>query len=268
MTADDLLDVPLIGGMAAGPLGIAGVPRLWQKGLLSSVDALSAACAYPDEDEKKMLAAFGIPFSKFAAFVKQRPAYLEMETWFSENASGVTTWNGVDVAAARLENLRDLDTLYAFAVAYRGTRDVALAPAVSGLLTGKLDLLHLPRLWAKATIDAIGLLPEGYNSGKGPLDEQLAAAIGFNLAEAMRCIHGERPTHTDFEGWVLKHATTLTPETRQAWNLRISDSLKPEHVAAPERDLLGISDPTERGGVLLNHLVDLYYFRLEILAAA
>ncbi len=128
--------------------------------------------------------------------------------------------------------------------------------------------MHLPRLWAKAAIDAAGLLPEGYNSGKGPLDEQLAAAIGFNLAEAMSYIHGERPTHADFEGWVLNHATTLTDETRQAWNLRISDSLKPEHVAAPERELLGIIDPTERGGILLNVLIDLYYFRLEILATA
>ncbi len=199
MTADDLLDVPLTGAMAAGPLGIAGLPRMWQKGLIDSVAALSPACAFPDDTEKKMLDAFGISFSKFSAFLKQRPTYLETETWFGANGAAPTTWNGVDLAAARLENLRDLDTLYAFTIAYSGKRDAALAPAVTGLLSGKLDLLHLPRLWAKAAIDAAGLLPEGYNSGKGPLDEQLAAAIGFNLAECDEVsIHGERPTHAGF----------------------------------------------------------------------
>jgi hypothetical protein len=266
MTAAPLLGVPLIGAMAAGLLGIRGLPRLWQKGLLESAGVLSSACAYPDADESRMLAALGIPFAAFNAFVMQRPAYLETEAWVAGNGGGIATWDGV-AAAARRENLLDLDGLHAFVDAYRGSRDVAFSPAISPLLAGELGLLHLPRLWAKAMIDAIGLLPDGYNSGKGPLDEQLATAIGFDLAAAMRYVRAERPTHAAFEEWVQQHAATLDAGSRHTWNERISGSKKPEHVAAPERELLGIADPNERGGVLLNHLIDMYFFRLEVVAA-
>lgn len=266
MTAVPLLGVPLIGAMAAGPLDISGLPRLWQKGQLHSIGALSARCTYPDADESRMLASLGVPFSAFAKVVEQRPTYLQTETWVRDNATALA-WDGADVSAARQENLRDLDALHAFALAYRGARDVAIAPAVSPLLAGELGVLHLPRLWAKATIDRIGLLPEGYHSGKGPLDEQLAAAIGFDLSEAMKYVHAERPSHAAFEEWILQHARSLDANSRTAWNDRITGSVKPEHVAAPERELLGIADPNERGGVLLNHLIDLHYFRLEVVAA-
>ncbi len=75
----------------------------------------------------------------------------------------------------------------------------------------------------------------------------------------------------DFEGWVLNHATERL-RMSNAPSAGICASAiavsKPEHVAGPERELLGIIDPTERGGILLNVLIDLYYFRLEILATA
>jgi hypothetical protein len=48
----------------------------------------------------------------------------------------------------------------------------------------------------------------------------------------------------------------------QAWNTRIIEGQKPEYIAGPERDMLGIRSD-ERGGVLLNHLIDVHYFYLE-----
>jgi hypothetical protein len=266
MTAAPLLGVPLIGGMAAGFLGIRGLPRLWQKALLSNAGALAGGCAYPDARERRMLAGIGVEFGELSAFLAYVPTYLETETWIRERSPNAV-WEDADAPSVRDENLRDLAALHAYALAGRGARDVPLAPAASPLLAGELGLLHLPRLWAKATVDRIGLLPEGYNSGRGPLDEQLASVAGFDLAEAMRYVHEDRPSHTAFEKWISGHAATLDAPARAAWNERISGSLKPEHVAASERELLGIADPNERGGVLLNHLVDLHYFRLEVMAA-
>ena len=53
----------------------------------------------------------------------------------------------------------------------------------------------------------------------------------------------------------------------EPWNERMRTREKPEHVAAPERELLGIGESGERRGVLLNDLVDWHYFHADVAAA-
>jgi hypothetical protein len=57
-----------------------------------------------------------------------------------------------------------------------------LAPLISSRVTGPLGILHLPRFWLKASLEGVGLLPEGYWVGKGalPADSNIPDAATLN----------------------------------------------------------------------------------------
>jgi hypothetical protein len=166
---------------------------------------------------------------------------------------------------ARLNNLDDLQSLHAYVVAHRGAKVDPISPAITGLLTGPLGILHLPRLWGKAMIKAIGALPEGYHSGSGPLDEQLSEAMGLELAKSVAYINAEFPTYIVYEDWVRKNAT-LKPESIADWNERMKTRQKREEMATAERAQLGLTNSDERGGRLLNDLLDWQLFGEQIAA--
>jgi hypothetical protein len=249
--------------MAKGLLGLPALLRLWQRGILHEKDGLASGYTFLDTRDTTVLMKAGISPDAFARHIAGFPTFQQTEVWVEANASTLSAWPAIDEAVAQRENLDDLDTFHACVAGACPPAIGHISPAVSPLLTGALDLCHLPRLWTKAMIDAIGLLPEGYNSGKGPLDEHLASAIGIELAGAIRFIRAERPMYRAFEEWIADLAATLEPSVRETWNNRIINGEKPEYIAGPERELLGIGNSNERGGVLLNHLVDMHYFYQE-----
>ena len=290
-----MFSVPLIGPMVTGPLGVCELPRMWQKGLLKTIGVLPSEYAFGDRGfDKYMMDGIGIDRDAFVAHLATLPTYLQTEAWVREHATslaakdapntfilervmsaegsqGVRDRAGIGDASfangARLTSLDDLVALHAYVVAHRGKTLPPFAPAVSSLLAGPLGLLHLPRLWAKAMIKTIGALPEGYHSGSGPIDEQLAETIGMDLAASVAFTESTLPSYIAYETWVRENATNLTATAMDPWNQRIPVREKPEHIAAPERELLGIDDPAQRGSRLLNDLIDWHYVHEEIAAA-
>ena len=287
------LNIPLTGSMAAGPLGLVHLPRMWQKALLKTTGVLPADYVFADRGfDQRMMEFVGIDPVAFVAFLQTLPTYLETESWVRAHAkkldaieqSNASILNhpmraessakfraamGIDDATfdngAQLNNLDDLLTLQEYCAEHRGRPVEVIYPAVSSLATGPLEVLHLARLWAKAVIKAVGALPEGWHSGHGPLDEQLAETIGMDLAASVRYT-ADLPSYIAYEGWVREHATKLEPAIVAAWNERMRTREKPEHVAAPERAVLGIDDPNERRGVMLNDLLDWHYFHEQLTA--
>ena len=286
-------NIPLTGSMAKGPLGLVHLPRMWQKALLKKTGVLPADYVFADRGfDQRMMEHMGIDPATFLPFLETMPTYLETEAWVRANATNpgaVAETNamilnhpmraesaqrfraelGISDATidngAIVNNLDDLASLHKYVVAHRGKPVEVIYPAVSSLATGPLGILHLPRLWAKAIIKAIGALPEGWHSGKGPLDEQCAETIGMDLAASVQFC-SELPTYIAYEGWVREHATKLDPATIDAWNERMRTREKPDHVAGPEREVLGIADQNERRGVMLNDVLDWHYFREQLLA--
>jgi len=286
------LNVPLTGSMADGPLGLVHLPRMWQKGLLKTVGALPDDYVFAERGfDKYMMEGVGLDAGAFVPFLETLPTYLETEAWVrahagnlaniaetnalitgrSMSAQGAEKLRGATGIAddafdngARLNNLDDLQSLHAYVVAHRGQKIEPIAPAITSLLTGPLGILHLPRLWGKAVIKAIGALPDGYNSGHGRLDEDLAAAIGMDLAASVRYTHDELPTYIAYEAWVRKNATNLKPEPIATWNELMKTRQKREDMATAERAELGLTDSTERGGRLLNDLLDWQLFGEQI----
>lgn len=285
-------NVPLTGSMVPGPLGLAHLPRMWQKGLLFSIGALPDDYLFAERGfDLRMMEGVGVDPAAFVPFLRTVPTYLETETWVRGHATKLDAVSATsemivsrsmspehaaplrEAAAiadasfdngAQLNNIDDWVSLHQYVLAHRGQSLEPVIPAISSLATGPLGLLHLPRLWGKAVIKAIGALPEGYHSGSGPIDVQLAETIGMDLAASVSYTNAEIPPYLTYEQWVREHATKLDAATMKAWNDRMRTREKPIPLAAEERTILGITDESERRGVLLNDLIDWHLWHEQI----
>lgn len=286
-------NVPLTGSMAPGPLGLVHLPRMWQKGLLFTRGLLPQDYVFGDKGfDQRIMDGVGIDRDAFLPYLQTMPTYLATEAWVRANATKLdqiaatsemivnrtpsTPESGDKLRAAvgitdpavnntaLLSNMDDWVALHAYVLANRGKVVAPMIPAITSLAEGPLGVLHLPRLWGKAMIKTLGALPEGYHSGNGPLDDQLAETIGMDLAASVAYTNAELPPYLAYEQWVREHATKLDAETLAAWNTRMRTREKPAPLAAEERKILGITDESERRGVLLNDLIDWHLWHEEI----
>ncbi len=286
-------NVPLTGSMAPGLLGLVHLPRMWQKGLLHTRGLLPGDYVFADRGfDQRIMDGVGIDREAFIPYLQTLPTYLETEAWVRANATKLdqiaatsemilnrtpsTPESGDKLRAAvgitdasvnntaLLSNIDDWVALHAYVVANQGQTVAPMIPAITSLAEGPLGVLHLPRLWGKAMIKTLGALPEGYHSGSGPLDEQLADTIGMDLAASVKYTNAELPPYLIYEQWVREHATKLDADTLAAWNTRMRTREKPAPLAAEERKTLGITDESERRGVLLNDLIDWHLWHEEI----
>lgn len=75
-------------------------------------------------------------------------------------------------------------------------------PMISSGVAGPLGVLHLPRLWLKASLEARGKLAAGYpGCGKG-YDQMVLDALKLDRQKTLDYIKTSRPTYTQFESWV------------------------------------------------------------------
>ena len=75
-------------------------------------------------------------------------------------------------------------------------------PLISSGVAGPLGVLHLPRLWLKASLEARGKLAAGYpGCGKG-YDQMVLDGLGLDRQKTLDFIKNNKPTYAQFEGWV------------------------------------------------------------------
>jgi len=279
--------VPLIGMTVKGPLGVAHLPRFWLKAVLEASGVLADGYI-PDNAgmNKVVMTGLGLDPDATLAYLGGRPTYAAFEMWVREHATQLDaasiaalsakvgshqkppegaaqarTRAGVGDesvrGAALLNSLDDWATLHEALAAQNGRPAAPIVPAVSTQSTGVLGLMHLPRFWMKATLAAYGALYPDWRSGTdSPLDMWFCEAIGLDLDAAIAHVRAERPTYVAFEAWVAGRATRVSPFDIGNHNAALQKREKPEHVAAHERELLGIDDPNYRPSMELNDLVD------------
>lgn len=79
-----------------------------------------------------------------------------------------------------------------------------IVPLISSGVAGPLGVLHLPRLWLKASLEARGLLATGYpGCGKG-YDQMVLDGLGLDRQKFLDFIKTDRPTYPQVEAWILK----------------------------------------------------------------
>jgi len=75
-------------------------------------------------------------------------------------------------------------------------------PLISSGVAGPLGVLHLPRLWLKASLEARGKLAAGYpGCGKG-YDQMVLDGLGLDRQKTLDYIKNSKPSYIQFEGWV------------------------------------------------------------------
>ncbi|MGZ8900041.1 MAG: DUF5069 domain-containing protein [Limisphaerales bacterium] len=75
-------------------------------------------------------------------------------------------------------------------------------PLISSGTAGPLGVIHLPRLWQKASLEARGKLASGYpGCGKG-YDQMVLDGLGLDRQKTLDFIKNNRPNYIQFENWV------------------------------------------------------------------
>jgi hypothetical protein len=79
-----------------------------------------------------------------------------------------------------------------------------IVPLLGSAEVGPLGVLHLPRLWLKVSLDAKGLLADGYPAvGKG-FDQMVLDGLGLRKDAVVAFITNNRPAYCEFEDWIKK----------------------------------------------------------------
>ena len=143
-----------------------------------------------------------------------------------------------------------------------------IVPLISSGVAGPLGVLHLPRLWLKASLEARGKLAAGYPGiGKG-YDMMTISALGLNEAAVRKFITESKPTYPQFEAWIKSQpGVKLDKATLYKHNSAILGYI---HDDATRKGILsanGIADESSvnPGAVDLNNLDDRKEFHDAVL---
>lgn len=290
--------VPLPAQSVFGPLGLMHLPRMWLKCVSSAAGLMPAG--YLDSyigSNQSIIDAVGLDPDATFAYLNTKPTYQAFELWVRANATNLTpesiaASNAAIVAQIKppdkaaavramvgldddsigssdlLNALDDWWTVHQHVLSQRGKPMQTIVPALSSQTAGPLGLQHLPRLWLKATLEAQNALYAGWKSGPASgFDTWFSGVTGLDLPAAIAYIHAEMPFYLTFEAWFKERAQHISPAEIAEHNAVMAVRVKPDEVAAEERALLGIDDPSYKLSREINDLVDWLQLHQQILTA-
>jgi hypothetical protein len=137
-----------------------------------------------------------------------------------------------------------------------------IVPLISSGLAGPLGVLHLPRLWQKACLEASGKLADGYPGIGQGYDMMTINALGLSEAVVREFIK-TKPTYPQFEAWVKKQpGAKLDKATLYKHNQSILGYIHDDATRKAILSANGITDESgvNPGAVDLNNLDDWFEF--------
>lgn len=134
-----------------------------------------------------------------------------------------------------------------------------IVPLISSGVAGPLGVVHLPRLWLKASLEARGKLASGYpGAGKG-YDQMVIDGLGLNRDAVLNFIKTSRPTYPQFEAWIKKQpGAKLDKASIGKLNASISGYIHTDETRKSILSANGLPDDASaaRDAVNLNNLDD------------
>lgn len=82
-----------------------------------------------------------------------------------------------------------------------------IVPTISSGVAGPLGVLHLPRFWQKASLDAVGKLHPDYPACGAGYDQMTLDALGLDKDKTLAYIKESKPSYIEFEQWVTANGT-------------------------------------------------------------
>ena len=139
-------------------------------------------------------------------------------------------------------------------------------PLISSGVAGPLGILHLPRMWQKAMLEATGRLHPDYHSLCPGFDFMVLDALGIARDDFADYIAANLPTYPQCEAWVREQCgASLDPELVAKLNAEILGYHHQFSVRGPILAANGLPDNgTLHDAVSLNNLDDWLGFHRQI----
>jgi hypothetical protein len=139
-------------------------------------------------------------------------------------------------------------------------------PMISSGIAGPLGVLHLPRLWQKVSLSAVGKLHDDYPAIGAGYDQMVLDGLGINKDEFQKFVAEKRPSYVELEAWILeKKGGRLDQAAVDKLNSAIAGY---HHSEATRKAILGANNVKDEGKILdavnLNNLDDWLTFHKEV----
>ena len=140
-----------------------------------------------------------------------------------------------------------------------------IIPLISSGVAGPLGVLHLPRLWLKASLGAAGKLHPDYPSIGAGYDQMVLDALGIPKADFESFIATEKPSYVESENWILARSGGALDATAVAnLNAAITGYIHTDETRASILAAAGRPDDgTIKDAVNLNNLDDWATFHAQ-----
>ncbi len=142
-----------------------------------------------------------------------------------------------------------------------------IIPLISSGTAGPLGVLHLPRLWQKASLGAAGKLHPDYPSCGQGYDQMVLDGLGIDKAAFESFIASSKPTYPQLEAWILAQSGgSLDAAAVAKLNAAITGY---NHTADVRANILGTCGIPDEGKILdainLNNLDDWQSFHQQVI---
>ncbi len=143
-----------------------------------------------------------------------------------------------------------------------------IVPLISSSVAGPLGVLHLPRLWLKASLEAAGKLAAGYPGIGQGYDMMVITGLGLNADAVRKFITDSKPTYPQFEAWIRSQpGVNLSKGNIHKLNVSIVGYIHTDEV---RKGILAANNLPDNGSVLpdainLNNLDDWFEFHQAVL---
>jgi len=133
-----------------------------------------------------------------------------------------------------------------------------IIPTITSGIAGPLGVLHLPRLWQKASLDAAGKLHSDYPAAGAGFDQMTLDALGLDRDAFLAYVKENKPSYTQCEKWILdQKGGSLDSAAVDAHNAAVVGY---NHDEATRKAILGAVGIEDTGAILdavnLNNLED------------
>ncbi|MEM9282626.1 MAG: DUF5069 domain-containing protein [Verrucomicrobiota bacterium] len=134
----------------------------------------------------------------------------------------------------------------------------SIVPLISSGVAGPLGVLHLPRLWLKASLGAAGKLHDDYPAIGAGYDQMVLDGLGIDKADFESFITDSRPSYIECESWILQQkGGSLDQDAVDKLNAAIKGYIHDDNTRGEILEAAGREDDgTIKDAVNLNNLDD------------
>ncbi|MFC7338433.1 DUF5069 domain-containing protein [Haloferula chungangensis] len=140
-----------------------------------------------------------------------------------------------------------------------------LVPLISSGIAGPLGVLHLPRLWLKASLEAAGKLADGYPGCGQGYDQMVLDGLGLDR-DAFLVFIATKPTYIQCEKWVSENGSKVNEASIKELNAAIVGYIHADETRQSILSAAGLPDGDPRDAINLNNLDDWDEFHKATLA--